>query len=194
MTLPLRAPLRALCISSLLLGGAPASADAVSDALDAATAAYAAGDMPKAVAQITTAGKEIAKAQSLLLSAHFPAAPDRWTRSDNADMAEGLAVMGGGAGAEASYTDAGGMTVTLTAFADNMMVQSFAGILADPQMMAMMGKTVVINGVAFLDQEGQTTMALLENRVLLQANGASEPAQMLLGQIDLAKMGKFDAN
>lgn len=186
-------PLRALCISGLLFASLPAHADAVSDALDAATAAYAAGDMPNAAAQITTAGKEIAKVQSLLLAAHFPAAPDGWTRSDNTDMAEGMAVMGGGAGAEATYTDAGGQTVTLTAFADNMMVQSFAGILVNPQMMAMMGKTVDINGVAFLDQEGATTMALLENRVLLQANGASEQAQMLLGLIDLAKMGKFDA-
>ncbi len=186
-------PMRALCIFSCLCASLPAHADEVSDALDAATTAYAAGDLPNAAAHITAAGKEIAKAQSLLLAAHFPAAPDGWTRSDNTDMAEGMAVMGGGAGAEANYTDPGGMTVALTAFADNMMVQSFAGILADPQMLAMMGKTVNINGVAFLDQEGQTTMALLDNRVLLQANGASEQAQMLLGLIDLAAMGKFDA-
>lgn len=185
--------LRAFCLSGLLISSLPAHADAVSDALDAATKAYAAGDFNGTSTQLTAAIKELATMQSAMLSAHFPPAPDGWTRSDNADMAEGLAVMGGGAGAEATYTDAGGQTVTLTAFADNMMVQSFAGILVNPQMMAMMGKTVDINGVVFLDQEGQSTMALLESRVLLQANGASEQAKMLLGLIDLAKMGKFDA-
>ena len=54
-------------------------------------------------------------------------------------MAQGMAMMGGGAGAEATYANAEGMTVTLSAYADNMMVQSFAPILSDPQMVAMMG-------------------------------------------------------
>lgn len=182
----------ALCLSSHALV-APAHADAVSDALTAATEAYAAGDMTAAAAQISTAGKEIAALQSGLLLALFPPAPDGWTRADNTDMAQGLSVIGGGAGAEASYTDPEGMTVTLSAYADNVMVQSFAGVLANPQMMAMLGKTVEINGVPFLEQEGQMTMTLLENRVLLQANGEVAKAQMLLGQIDLAAMGKFDA-
>lgn len=182
----------AFCLSCLAFA-APAHADAVSDALAAATEAYAAGDLNGTAAQITTAGKELAAMQSSLLLALFPAAPEGWTRTDNTDMAQGLGVMGGGAGAEATYTDAQGMTITLTAFADNMMVQSFAGILTNPQMMAMMGKTVDINGVPFLEQDGLSTMTLLENRVLLQANGEATKAQELLAQIDLVAMGKFDA-
>lgn len=183
----------ALCSLAVALLPALAQADTVSDALEAATEAYAAGDLNQAAAQITTAGKEIAAMQSAMLSALFPPAPDGWTRSDNGDIAQGLAMMGGGSGAEATYTDAEGMTITLSAYADNMMVQTFAGVLGNAQMMAMMGKTVEINGVSFLEQEGTTTMALLDNRVLLQASGEAAKAQALIGQMDLAKLARFDA-
>lgn len=189
----MRKALSILFVSTLSLSAAPALADPVADALAAASTAYAAGDLNTAAAQITAAGKELATMQSGLLLALFPPSPEGWTRTDNTDMVQGLGMMGGGSGAEATYADAEGMTITLTAFADNMMVQSFAGMLGNAQMMAMMGKTVEINGVAFLEQEGMTTMALLENRVLLQASGEAKKAQELLAQIDLAKMGKFDA-
>jgi hypothetical protein len=171
---------------------APVQADTVADALASASSAYAAGDLNTAAAQIATAASEISARQSDLLRAHFPPAPEGWTREDTPDMAQGMAMMGGGAGAEATYADAEGMTVTLSAYADNMMVESFAPILSDPQMVAMMGKTIEINGVAFLEQDGLTTMALLDNRVLLQAVGEAAKAQALLAQIDLAAMVAFD--
>lgn len=184
---------RIALISGLVLAPISALADAVSEALDAAVAAYAAGDLNATSAQITTAGKELATLQSGLLTAKFPEAPAGWTRSDNSDMAEGMAMMGGGAGAEVVYTDASGATVTVSAFADNMMVSSLSGVLSNPAMMAMMGKAVEINGVTFLEQEGNTTMTLLENRVLLQANGEAAKAQEILALFDLAALGKFDA-
>lgn len=184
---------RIALISGLVLAPVAAHADAVADALQAAVDAYAAGDLNATSAQIITAGKELAGMQSALLLSHFPPAPDGWTRSDNADMAAGMSMMGGGAGAEATYSDPEGNSITMSAYADNMMVQTFAGVLANPAMMAMMGKTVEINGVTFLEQEGQTTMSLLENRVLLQANGDAAKAQELLAKIDLAAMAKFDS-
>jgi len=171
----------------------PVQADTIADALAAASTAYAAGDINTAAAQIATAASEISARQSGLLLAHFPPAPEGWTREVTPDMAQSMAMMGGGAGAEATYTDAEGMALTLSAYADNMMVQSFAPILSDPQMVAMMGKTIQINGVSFLEQDGLTTMALLDNRVLLQASGEAAKAQALLAQIDLDAMGAFDA-
>lgn len=175
------------------LSAAPmAHADAVSDALAAASEAYAAGDLSQTSAQLITATKALAEAQSGMLSALFPAAPEGWTRSDNTDMAMGMSMMGGGAGAEATYTPPDGSTITLSAFADNMMVTSMAGMLGNPAMMAMMGKTETINGTAFLNQEGSFS-ALLANRVLLQANGGTpEQIKELLGQIDLDRLAAFD--
>lgn len=182
-----------LALLSALAAAPMAHADAVSDALTAATEAYAAGDLSQTSAQLITASKALAEAQSAMLSALFPAAPDGWTRSDNTDMAMGMSMMGGGAGAEASYATPDGNSITLSAFADNMMVTSMAGVLANPAMMAMMGKTETINGTAFLNQDGSFS-ALLGNRVLVQANGGTpEEIRELLGLIDLAKLTAFDA-
>lgn len=178
--------------TALLLTPFAAAADAVSEALEAAVAAYAAGDLPATSASLTTASQHLATLQSNLLLAKFPAAPDGWTRTDNTDMAAGLAVMGGGAGGEVTYAAPDGQSVTVSAYADNMMVQSFAGLLTDPAMIAMMGKTVEINGVTFLAQEGNSMMALLESRVLLQANGDAAKAQEILTRFDLAALAAFD--
>lgn len=183
---------RLAVVAAFILAPVAVYADAVSDALEAAVTAYAAGDLNATSANLTTASKELATLQSNLLMAKFPAAPDGWTRSDNADMAAGMAMMGGGAGAEVTYAGPDGASITVTAYADNMMVQSFAGVLTNPAMMAMMGKSVVINGVTFLEQEGNATMTLLENRVLLQANGEPAKAQEILALFDLTALGSFD--
>lgn len=181
-----------LALCTTLFAAPMAQADAVSDALAAASDAYSAGDLSQTSAQLITATKALAEAQSGMLMALFPSAPDGWTRTDNTDMAMGMSMMGGGAGAEASYATPEGSTITLSAFADNMMVTSMAGMLGNPAMMAMMGKTETINGTAFLNQEGSFS-ALLANRVLVQANGGTpEQVKDLLGQIDLEKLGAFD--
>lgn len=167
-------------------------ADAVSDALAAAQAAYAAGDLPNTSAQIITAGKALAEMQGAMLAAALPAAPDGWTRTDNPDVAAGLVMFGGGAGAEARYDAADGSSVTVSAYADNMMVQSMAGMLGNPAMMAMMGKTETLGGATFLNQDGSFS-ALLNNRVLVQAQGGTEEQiRAILGGLDAAKMGAFD--
>lgn len=179
----------ALAVCALPLSG---RADAVSDALSAAQSAYEAGDLPQTSAQIITASKALAEMQSGFLLVLLPAAPDGWTRTDNTDVSTGLSMIGGGAGAEARYDGPDGASVTISAYADNMMVQSMAGMLGNPAMMAMMGKTETIGGATFLNQDGSFS-ALLNNRVLVQAQGGTpEQIKALLGTIDMAKLGNFD--
>lgn len=183
---------RAAALAAFALAPLAARADAVSDAIAAAQAAYEAGDLNGTSAQLITATKALAEMQGGLLLSHFPAAPDGWTRTDNTDMAANLGMIGGGSGGEARYDAPDGSGVTLTAFADNMMVSSMAGMLGNPAMMAMMGKTEVIGGVTFLNQEGSFS-ALLDNRVLVQAQGGSEEQnRTILGLIDFAAMAAFD--
>lgn len=182
-----------LTLALALLSPLPVLADAVSDAIAAAASAYDSGDMNNTAAQLITATKELVALQSGLLAAKFPPAPDGWTRSDNTSVTEGLAMMGGGAGAEASYSGPDGANVTLSAYADNMMVQSMASMLGNPATMALMGKTAVIGGVTFLDQDGDYS-TLVNNRVLLQTQGGNgEMALKLLEQMDLSALGTFDA-
>lgn len=168
-----------------------AFADAVSDALAAASAAYESGDMVETANQLTIARGELSKLQSAKMAALLPAAPDGWTREDGADMAEGMAMMGGGAGAEAIYAK-DGTRVTLSVMADNPMVSSMLGIFGNSDMMAMMGKTVTINGTDFLDQDG-SMMSVIDNRVMVQAQGGTvEEMTAILQGMDFAAVASFD--
>ena len=96
---------------ALVLGFAGAvQADAVSDALKGALDAYTAGNLAKTSEQMTLATQALGAQQSGLLAALLPAAPAGWTREDTADFAKSFGLMGGGAGAEASYASADGST------------------------------------------------------------------------------------
>lgn len=169
----------------------PAFADAVSDAIDAAGAAYDDGNLVETANQLTLARNELSKLQSAKMQALLPTAPDGWTREDGTDMAEGMAFMGGGAGAEAIYVK-DSTRVTVSIFADNPMVSGMLGIFGNAAMMAMMGKTVTINGTDFLDQDG-SMMSVLEDRVMVQAQGGTvEEMTAILQGMDFAAVAAFD--
>ncbi len=64
----------------------PAHADEVSDALQAAVDAYAAGDLAKTSEEMTMATQAIGALQSAKLAALLPAAPDGWTVTPTEDF------------------------------------------------------------------------------------------------------------
>ncbi|MBI1170809.1 hypothetical protein GC209_05360 [bacterium] len=172
---------------------APVLADEVSDALQAAQTAYSAGDMGKASEQITMAVQAISAQQSARLTALLPPAPDGWTREDTADFTKSFGMIGGGSGAEATYSSADGATSFKLSFvADNPMVGSMGAMLGNAQMMAMMGKVVKVGNQALLSQDGSIS-ALVNSRVLFQAQGGTEEQMLpLVQKIDFAKVGVFD--
>ncbi|MGV8988641.1 MAG: hypothetical protein ACOH2H_20450 [Cypionkella sp.] len=171
----------------------PVLADEVSDALQTALTAYQAGDLAKTSEEMTRAAQAIGAQQSAMLTALLPAAPDGWTREDTADFTKGFGMLGGGAGAEATYTAADGATAFQLSFvADNPMVATMGAMLGNAQMMAMMGKVVKVGGQALLSQEGSIS-GLINARVLFQAQGGAEDQMLpLVQQIDFAKVGMFD--
>ncbi|OJY32308.1 MAG: hypothetical protein BGP11_02775 [Rhodobacterales bacterium 65-51] len=171
----------------------PAFADEVTDALDAAKAAYEAGDLNGTAAQVIAAGKAVQALQSKRLQALLPEAPSSWTREVDAEAANGMAMMGmAGTLISARYSDADGNGFTLTLTADSPLVASMAGMLGNAQMMQMMGKVTKVGGQDMLEQ-GTDLSALVGNRVLVQAQGM-EPAAMIpvLEQLDFAKLAMFD--
>jgi hypothetical protein len=183
-----------LCTIALGLGlSAPALSDEVSDALKAASDAYAAGDLAKTSEAMTMAHQALGLQQSALLAALLPAAPDGYTREDTADFAKGFGMMGGGAGAEATYASAdGGVSFKLSLVADNPVVGSMGAMLGNAQMMAMMGKVVKVGDQPLLSQDGSIS-ALVNARVLFQAQGGTEEQMLpLIQTIDFAKVAVFD--
>ena len=185
---------RLLTVLSLLVCAAlPLRADDVSDVLQAAVDAYAAGDLGKTAASLTLATQALGAQQGDLLAALLPPAPDGWTRTLTEDFSQGFGFMGGGSGAEARYDKAdGSVSFTLSFVADNPMVGAMGGMLGNAQMMAMMGKVEMVGDQPVLDADGSLS-ALVGARVLFQAQGA-EVADMLplVQAIDFAKLGAFD--
>ena len=86
---------RFLTVLSLLVCAAlPLRADDVSDALQAAVDAYAAGDLGKTAASLTLATQALGAQQGDLLAALLPPAPDGWTRTLTEDFSQGFGFMG----------------------------------------------------------------------------------------------------
>ncbi|WP_151719226.1 hypothetical protein [Gemmobacter serpentinus] len=181
---------------SVILAALPlaAQADEVTDALAAAQTAYAAGDLNGTAAQITTASKAILALQAAKLAGFLPEPPEGWTREVDASAAEGMALMGmAGNSVQARYEDAQGKAFTLTLTADSPLVAQMAGILGNPQMMAMMGKVVKVAGQDMLEQDGSLS-ALVGSRVLVQAQGAdSATMQGVLGAVDFTGLAHYDS-
>lgn len=182
-----------LAAALVMISVASAYADEVSDALQSASDAYAAGDLGKTSEAIVMARQALAKQQSDLLTALLPEAPEGFTRTLSEDFSQGFAMAGGGSGAEARYDSADGATsFTLSFVADNPMVASMAAMLGNAQMMAMMGTVVKVGDTPLLQTDGNVS-GLLDSRVLFQAQGAGVDAMMpLIQQIDFAKVASFD--
>ncbi|MBN2906572.1 MAG: hypothetical protein JXJ18_07685 [Rhodobacteraceae bacterium] len=168
----------------------PAHADEVTDTLQSAIEAYEAGDVQYALEEIAYAQQLVQAMKAEGLSAFLPPAPEGWSRTVDTDMNQGLAMMGGGTGAEATY-EGDGQSFTLTLMADNPMVGAMAAMFGNPMLMATQGEMVRVGRQKFVDQDGDLT-GLVDNRILVQVSGAA-PGVMLpvLEAIDYKALAGF---
>ena len=182
----MRIPTLALAV----LLAAPVQADPIADTIRSALEAWEGGDRAFALDELIAAQQMIQAAKADDLSAFLPEAPAGWTREIRTDMNAGLAMMGGGTGAEASYQGPDG-SFRITLMADNPMVASMGAMLSNAALMATMGKVVRVGRVRFLQQDA-SLQALVANRILVQAQDA-DPAVMLpvLETMDFAALERF---
>ena len=180
----------ALTAAALAFAALPASADEVTDTLESALQAYQDGDIQYALEELTYAQQLMQAMKADSLTGFLPEAPDGWTREVDTEMNAGLAMMGGGTGAEATYSD-GSTSFSLTILADSPMVMAMAGMLNNPTVMAAAGKMVRVGRQKYLDQDGEMS-TLVNNRVLIQASGADADTMMpVLEAIDYRGLGDF---
>lgn len=166
----------------------PALADEVSDTLSSAMQAYEDGDIDYAIEELDYAKQLLQAMKTDELSNFLPEAPDGWNREINSEMNAGLAMLGGGVGAEAEYTK-GSEHVTLRIMAGNPMVSAFAGMAANAGLMGM--KPERIGREKFLYDDGELT-GVIDNRILVQAEGEDKALLLdLVGQIDFKALGDF---
>lgn len=185
---------RLLLATAFLLPAAaqPATADEISDTIQSALEAYEAGDVQYAAEELAFAQQLLNEMQTAGLAEFLPPAPDGWTREINQDMTAGLAVMGGGVGAEATYKNADDTeSFKITMMADNPMVAASAGMFGNAAVMASAGKMVRVGREKFIIQNRQLS-GLINGRILVTAKGG-EPEMLVpvLEQIDFRALGKF---
>lgn len=171
----------------------PALADEVSDRLQAAIAANDAGDLKTAGAELAAANKALSVKKAALLNALLPPAPDGWTQTINEEYTQNLSLAGGGTGTEARYDGPDGAYVTVGFVMDSPMMAMMMGMFGNPQMLAMMGKTVEANGITLLDQDN-SLVTVVDSRIMVTLNGAeTEKLMPFATAIDYDALAAFDS-
>lgn len=175
--------------ASLALLAAPAAADEITDTLQSAIEAYEQGDVQYALEELDYARSKLNELKTDALSAFLPEAPEGWTREIDTEANAGMAMMGGGVAAEASYGTPEGDYYTVQMFADNPMVASMSAMIMNAGAMGL--KTERIGRQKFALQDDQT-MGLIANRILLQVDGPdAETRKRLLEAMDFDAMANF---
>lgn len=180
-----------ISVAGLLANPVPVLADDVTDTLDAARAAYEAGD-------ITTALDELAFAQSMMqdmriesLTGFLPEAPAGWTREVSSDVSSVLAFAGGGIGAEGAYTG-DGQNFNIQIMVDSPMMTAMASLVSNPMLAKASGGELHRHGKVKILEMDQNLTTIIANRILVTASGADTEVMMPVVQsIDFEALEAF---
>lgn len=179
--------LKTACVV-MALTPAMAAADEVTDTLESALSAYSEGDLKYALEELAFAKQLIQAQNTASLAGFLPEAPEGWSREVSTEMTAGLGILGGGAGAEASY-QMGEQKFTITLMADNPMVGALAGMMSNAGLMGM--KLERVGRMKYLNQDGELS-GVVDNRILIQAKGVETEVMIpVLKQIDTKGLSKF---
>lgn len=176
------------CTAALMLSTATLCADEITDTLESAIQAYQDGDIQYALDEIELAKQQLIGLKTDALGAYLPPAKDGWTREVNKEASKGLAMMGGGVAAEATYSNVE-TSYTINLMADNAMVASVAGIINNAAIMGLEIKRVKRQKFAVQNNE---LMGLVANRVLVRVSGADTDTMVAaLEDMDFRAMSNF---
>lgn len=156
----------------------PLMADDVTEALQSAMEAYEEGDTQYALEELEYAKQLLMAMKTDALVEFLPPAPEGWTREVNTEMNAGLAMMGGGTGAEAEY-EGDGQRITITLMADNPMVNGMAGMISNAALLG--AKVERVGREKFMIKDGEIN-GLVDRRILVKASGGDEAT--MLGMIE----------
>ncbi len=174
--------------TTVLLAAAPVMADDITDALQSAIDAYEDGDTQYALEELEYAKQLLMALKTDALVEFLPEAPDGWTREVNTEMNAGLAMMGGGTGAEATY-EGEGQRITISIMADNPMVAGMAGMISNAALLG--AKIERVGRQKFMVKDGEIN-GLVDKRILVKAEGGEVETMLeLLGTMDFRGLKGF---
>lgn len=158
----------AALISAAALTTAPAFADDVTDTLSSAMQAYEDGDIDYAIEELDYAKSLLTAMKTDELGKFLPPAPQGYTREISDDASGVMGFMGGGAFAEAEYSN-GSDSFSVMMIADNPMIAATGAMISNAAMLGM--KIERVGRQKFINDDGTLT-ALVDNRIMVQAEGA----------------------
>lgn len=179
---------RTLALAATLLTPGIALADEVSDTLKSALEAYEEGDLSYALEELEFAKQLMQAMKTADLATFLPEAPDGWTREVSDDVSTGMAMFGGGSGAEATYARQN-ESFRIVIMADNPMVGALSGMMANASLMGM--KLERVGRQKYLNQDGELS-GIVDGRILIQASGADvDTMKTVLEEIDYRGLEDF---
>ncbi len=159
-----------LAASALVIGTSQiARADEVTDTLNSALAAYEEGDIQYALEELEFAKQLLVAMKTDALAGFLPEPPAGYTREISSDLAQGMAMVGGGTGAEATYTN-GSDRFTISIVADSPMMAMMGGMVANASAMGL--QVVRVGREKFMLQDGDV-IGMIGGRVMVTGSGAN---------------------
>lgn len=178
--------------AAIVIAAAPVHADEFTDVLEDALAAYRDGDITIAQEELDYAMTLLREMKAASLADHLPAAPAGWTREDAEPQGGnfGMAMLGGGTTASASYSR-GAEEMTLTLVANSPMVAGMGAMISGMGAISG-GRPLRIQRVQFANSDGEL-QGVIDNRVLVTLEGSAslEDKTALLETMDFRALGAF---
>lgn len=156
--------------TTVLMGPVAVHADDVVDQINEALAAYQRKDVATATIALNAALSLLRQARAESWKDFLPPAPEGWTAQppEGSTGAEAAIV---GTGTSRKYTN-GTDTVEVSLLSDSPMVQALAGILTNPMVASLAGRTLVIDGrPAIYRQEDNSYTTLVADKILVRVTG-----------------------
>ena len=177
---------------ALALAAAPVQADEFTDVIEDALEAYRAGDITVAREELDYAVKLLADLKSASLAGYLPEPLPGWTREDGDAQGAGfgMAMLGGGTAAAATYTR-GADELTITLVANSPMVSGIGAMITGMGAITG-GRPLRIQRTQFANNDGEM-QGVVDNRVMVSVGGSAsvEDKTAYLEAMDFRALGAF---
>lgn len=177
----MRLRLGAVLILLASVVGAPAvRADAVSDQIDKAAAAWRAHDSQGALAALDAAAGLLRQARADALKTLLPVPPPGWTADPPETSAVSAEMLGGGTTASRAYSN-GAQRVQVQLTTDSPMLQGMAALVSSPLAASSGVTTVTIGGrpVSYTASDNGY-MTLVGNKIVVKVDGNKQTPEPIL--------------
>lgn len=161
----------AAALAVALVSG-PALADEFTDTMESALSAYRDGNVKDAGDDLAYATKLLGSMKSDALAKLLPAALPGWTKAENSDedAGIGMAMLGGGTSAAATYSD-GTNEVKITLLANSPMVSGLGAMITGVASMGG-GKPIRIQRTEFSEHDGEL-QGVIDKKVMVSVSGSA---------------------